>query len=407
MSEHVVGDVVRASREARGWSQQDLAERAGLHKLQVHRIETGERKKLSTAEIGTLSKTLELRVDELLGIKRVEPVVSIAAARLLTKDLPVDHSKATSRAAELLSLSGRWADITRTEQVRHWWTLPRSGREKDKGYALARTLREALGLGDDPIDDVQLLCERDFGLSVALEPLPGNVRGLLVRVGDAVCEQGTGEHVGSPVQGFALVNTSGQTPAAQRYTMAHELAHYLFGDSDDGLLRLETTEPPTGNRKWMELRCNCFAAEFLSPERAVRQIDAERTDSGIAADVRLAVRVSQVFGISWEAARTRVCDVLRGTVDPLLADWTRARAVALTGEWQGPEEGSETGEVLPPPVYLNAALSAYVRGRVDVYDLARIFRTEDALALQRELAEAGWVPATLPSKPAFQESAAF
>lgn len=389
MSEHHVGDVVRRSREDRGWTQQDLAERTGLHKLQVHRIETGERKKLSTAEIGALCRTLELSVDELLGVERTRPVVSIAAARLLNKDLPVEHSKATSRAAELLDLSARWVDTASAEQVRRWWTVPRSGLEKDKGYALARSMRDMLGLGDEPIDDVQLLCERDFGLSVALEPLPAHVRGLLVRVGDPDPR----ESADGPIRGFALVNTTGQTPAAQRFTMAHELGHYVFGDTDDGLLRFEPAEAPTGNKKWMELRCSCFAAELLAPESAVRRMEAGRESTGLEADVRLAVDVARTFGISWEAARNRVCDLLGTLVRPSLARCSRARAVDLVGEWQDPTEGSATGAVLPPPLYLSGALNAYARGRVSVYDLARVFRTEDASALQRQLADAGWISA--------------
>ncbi|WP_282944508.1 helix-turn-helix domain-containing protein [Cellulomonas endometrii] len=387
MSEHHVGDVVRRSREERGWTQQDLAYRTGLHKLQVHRIETGERKKLSTAEIGALCRALALSVDELLGVKRAEPVVSVAAARLLNKDLPVEHSMATSRAAELLDLSARWADITPSHQVRRWWSVPRSGLEKDKGYALARSVRDSLDLGDEPIEDVQLLCERDFGLSVALEPLPAHIRGLLVRVGDAECD----ESKDAPVRGFTLVNTTGQPPAAQRFTMAHELGHYLFGDTDDGLMRFESAEAPVGNQRWMELRCSCFAAELLAPERAVRRMAGEREHTGLEADAGLAVDVARTFGISWEAARNRVCDLLSDVVRPSLARMSRGRAVDLVGEWQDPNEGSATGEVLPPPIYLSGALSAYARGRVSVYDLARVFRTEDASALQRQLSEAGWV----------------
>lgn len=124
--------------------------------------------------------------------------------------------------------------------IRQWWTIPQTGREKDKGYKLARAVRDQLGLGDEPIEDLQLLCERDSRPVGGVEPLPDNIRGVLVRIGETLPELNAGEHVESPTQGFALVNTSGMTPASQRFTMAHELAHYLFNDSDDGLLRVET-----------------------------------------------------------------------------------------------------------------------------------------------------------------------
>ncbi len=387
MSKHVVGSVVRTAREQMGLTQQDLAGKTGLHKLQVHRIETGERKKLSTAEIKALCDALGLSVDALLGVRSAAPVVAVAAARLLSKELPVDQSKATSRAAELLSLSSSWAGSATMPSIRQWWTIPQTGREKDKGYKLARAVRDQLGLGDEPIEDLQLLCERDFGLSVALEPLPDNIRGVLVRIGETLPELNAGEHVESPTQGFALVNTSGMTPASQRFTMAHELAHYLFNDSDDGLLRVETES--TGNR-WMELRCDCFAAELLAPEGAIRAMDEAREDQGIESDVRLAVAVATRFGVSWTAARNRVTDVLCDRVMAELREWGRSQAEALVGPWEEPTEGSPSGEVLPPPLYLHSALAAYSQGRVDVHDLARVFRTEDAIALQRDLAAAGW-----------------
>jgi hypothetical protein len=142
----------------------------------------------------------------------------------------------------------------------------------------------------------------------------------------------------------------------------------------------------------MELRCNCFAAEFLAPEAGVRKMFRERAGSGINADVLLAVEVSRHYGISWEAAKTRLLDLFGAQLRPSLKDWSRSRAANLAGDWEEPREGSEIGEVLPPPIYLNAALDAYVRGRANVHDLARIFRTDDASALQRDLAEAGWVP---------------
>lgn len=114
----------------------------------------------------------------------------------------------------------------------------------------------------------------------------------------------------------------------------------------------------------------------------------QRTDSGITADVQLAVQVSRHYGLSREAARTRVLDVLDGQIKPSFKTWSRARAANLAGDWDEPDEGSAIGEVLPPPLYLNA----YVRGRVSVHGLARIFRTEDASSLQRDLAAAGWSP---------------
>jgi DNA-binding MarR family transcriptional regulator/DNA-binding Xre family transcriptional regulator len=69
MSYH--GDIVqavRSARAARGWSQRDLAERAGLHQPQIARVEAGKDVRLST--LGAVLQALDLgrlRLDGLNG----------------------------------------------------------------------------------------------------------------------------------------------------------------------------------------------------------------------------------------------------------------------------------------------------------------------------------------------------
>ncbi|OCF91078.1 hypothetical protein AW168_08370 [Nocardia brasiliensis] len=57
-----IGDAVRAAREARGWTQSELAERAGLKQHAVSRLESGD-------VVPTL-KTL-LRVSDALEVEIV------------------------------------------------------------------------------------------------------------------------------------------------------------------------------------------------------------------------------------------------------------------------------------------------------------------------------------------------
>lgn len=59
------GENVRAARKARGWTQEDLAGKAGLAVVQVSRIERGKREIRLTTLLRLLA-ALETSPDELL-----------------------------------------------------------------------------------------------------------------------------------------------------------------------------------------------------------------------------------------------------------------------------------------------------------------------------------------------------
>jgi transcriptional regulator with XRE-family HTH domain len=60
-----LGRNVRRLREARGWSQEDYAERAGIHRTYVSDIERGSRNPTITV-VEKLAKPLGVRPGELL-----------------------------------------------------------------------------------------------------------------------------------------------------------------------------------------------------------------------------------------------------------------------------------------------------------------------------------------------------
>lgn len=60
-----VGDLIRAGRETRGWSQNELARRSQIDVAVVHRIESGAIAEPSRAKLMKLAEVLELDLAEL------------------------------------------------------------------------------------------------------------------------------------------------------------------------------------------------------------------------------------------------------------------------------------------------------------------------------------------------------
>jgi transcriptional regulator with XRE-family HTH domain len=60
-----VGRLVRTARAARGWSQDVLADRSGLHRAHIGEIERGE-VNVSIQTLYTLAQTLKVRLKDLI-----------------------------------------------------------------------------------------------------------------------------------------------------------------------------------------------------------------------------------------------------------------------------------------------------------------------------------------------------
>ena len=60
------GATVRRLRERRGWSQEELADRAGLHRTYVGGIERGERN-VSLVNIGRIALALDTSLAQLMS----------------------------------------------------------------------------------------------------------------------------------------------------------------------------------------------------------------------------------------------------------------------------------------------------------------------------------------------------
>jgi transcriptional regulator with XRE-family HTH domain len=62
----VVGRRVRKHRERKGWSQDVMADKSGLHRAQIGAIERGERN-VTLRTLKTIADTYEIRIRDVIG----------------------------------------------------------------------------------------------------------------------------------------------------------------------------------------------------------------------------------------------------------------------------------------------------------------------------------------------------
>ncbi len=132
---------------------------------------------------------------------------------------------------------------------------------------------------------------RELGLGPAPTPLPENISGLIRRKPDGEWE---------------IVVNSIQSTNRQRFTVAHEIGHFIFhrerlanGVSDTLAYRADDIEMPNPNIGWeQERQANNFAVNLLAPAPLLRAAQA----AGLTSDQDLAAR----FQMSRAAMRIRL-----------------------------------------------------------------------------------------------------
>jgi Zn-dependent peptidase ImmA (M78 family)/transcriptional regulator with XRE-family HTH domain len=381
VSQHELGERVADARRGKGWTQGELAARVGLTQTSVSRIETGVRA-VSSLELAELAEVLGVSVLDLLRGGR-RPMLAIAARLGHFRD-PGAVDRALRRAEALIRLdelldsvlgpsppagpSPPGAEAAVEPAVRQGEVG--RGPAVDQGRRLAGQVRQALRLGDGPLGPLPEVLEERLRLDVDFSPLPEAVDGLCVSVGER-----------------ALVLVGSSKPSSrQRFTLAHELAHYLVDDLDP----LYVDERGVRARSVAEMRANAFAAHLLMPEPGVRAVIDGFTD-----DAERAVRVALTFGTSVSAAAYQLGNL------GLLPDSIRNRLTqagsrpllmryALPSDWQQDESGR--GRLRPPSRLYRRATLAFQRGLIGLEPIAELLQRPDRDQLRQELEDAGLAP---------------
>ncbi|PVW04816.1 hypothetical protein DEA06_08585 [Microbacterium sp. Gd 4-13] len=223
------GELLAALRLSRGLTQVELATAVGISQATLSKVESGE----ARLDLETWRNVAKELLVPLSAFRAVQS--STAPARIFHRKQRTTPKSAVNKvAAELSLVRLRVRDLMGDQTT----TLRRHDREGgfNTPQEIARDVRDELGLGRGPLDDLVAILE-DAGVLVLRWPL-GNIQvdAIASWQDDNVPVILIGEHV----------------PAdRQRFTMAHELGHAVMHDDEA--------------EREQEAEADAFAAEFLAP----------------------------------------------------------------------------------------------------------------------------------------------
>lgn len=329
-----VGARLREARLAAALTQVELADRVGLDRSAVAKVEAGDRR-MDALELRRFSGALDLPLAHLL----TRPPAAMVSRRAALAEQPGGSAGARFRLDTALMQHARdvgWLVHSGHLRPGSRPALGGGAGEPGESRELARQVRRHLGVGDEPLGALAEVCER---------------LALYVLVIDVDAE-------GASLQdeGFGVAVLGGRAePARRRATAAHELGYQLLGDaysSDVGV---------SASQDERERVIDSFAAELLLPAAVVER--AARGHSG--AHLRTAlVEVAGTWRASWSLVVTtaaRVLDLPRAEQFRLLSpDPVRADFLAVLGA--EPEPDLPTGAT--GPAWRRAVLAALRAGDI-------------------------------------------
>jgi len=367
-----VGDRVRVARERAGLSQRDLESRAEISQSTLHRVETGKRTSLTLADFDRLAQALDVGLDDLLYGSAVE--ARVLAAGRTSKPAEDGLRVALAQGIELLKLDARLdAVVPHLQQEFTPMTLEvaADSNVQERGRAAAEQVRAALGLGSGPIADLVEAAEHLTGADVGTLPLPSGVAGICAT---------------DPARATSVVLVNSTDVAErQRFTLAHELGHLLFGDKTH-------VDAIDDDRSPREVLCDEFARHLLIPEEGVRAWlgHTAKTGGKPRVDERIMALLARHFGASPEATRIQLDRM--GLLPHDLKDvgLPTGRRWAYRYGW-GPQFDSDQAAAAQsrvPRRILDRAIEAYREGKLGIGALAKL-QDRSVSQIEQALTDAG------------------
>lgn len=314
ISQKLIGYRVKAAREAKGWTQDQLTQALGLNDRQsVSDIENGKRA-LRSDEMLVISELLDRDVDFFL-----DPFAVAGEAQFSWRAGPsvpeVELDGFESRAGKWIGLL-RWLREGQgggTNPLKHSLRLSAQSSFED-AIARAEALVAALDLGTVPAERLAERIERDLDIPVLFVDAVETPRG--DSISGATC------HLQD--LGVILINRN-ESEARRFFDLAHELFHALTWDGMKPDHRESNSFEARGRAKRIEQLADNFAAALLMPSQSLGQLIDPRRCSDIdhLADVAAELRVCPI-ALAWRLYNMKRIDA--ATRDGLRKERQRSSA---------------------------------------------------------------------------------
>lgn len=320
---------VALARERAGFSQKELAERLGMSRPSLTRVEQGQRR-LDALELVQLAR---------LTGRSVEWFVSRTPAAFASHRTGLSAGQDVTALEERLESTARDVELLSEIGVlpSHPTRLPSGVTTIAEAEAGAVQARQMIGRPDGPLTDLQSVVQSLGLLSFAVDLGSDVIDGGYVRVHDI---------------GVALINGA-MSPGRRRFSLAHELGHHLLADEYTVDFGIGST------REERESLINAFAIHFLLPRGSVT---ARWNDLALDRDdprMRLVILAAE-YRVSWSAMVSHAFTL--GLVDRGEHDALQARR-PVAGDYleAGMMLVEELVSVSLPSVYSQAVVRGYRR----------------------------------------------
>ncbi|HWP56928.1 MAG TPA: XRE family transcriptional regulator [Candidatus Acidoferrales bacterium] len=293
MTVNELGKALVRAREAAGLTQEAAADAVGLNRVVLSYYESGRRQP-ALGTLISLARLYGVSLAELLGEaekkeKGMPPseVLYRAAARELGSRARAgmqQFSDLVNSYVELIEDLGGSAPGKGVSPFRP--ARPRATRRD--AARLAIRVRELLGLGSGPIDDLfRLVDEHVLVFRLAL--------------GSDLDSAPSGFFYNHPAAGFCIAVNSEMTLGRQVFTLAHELAHTFFHSHETDAV-VSMTGAPLERERFADL----FSGELLVPGDALARVIDELEAWEEITEPAVVVHLQRHFGVSYAALLVRL-----------------------------------------------------------------------------------------------------
>jgi Zn-dependent peptidase ImmA (M78 family)/DNA-binding XRE family transcriptional regulator len=360
----VLGANIAHARKRRQLTQAELAKLLAVSRPIVIAIEAGQRLP-SDDEILRISEALEIGVHDLLSLNAPDVTLGVRF-----RSLKLDER--AKRAIEVLEDYGRRyvaleqrANDRIARREPPVYPLKSVDNVERAADELAATERLRLGLGDGPLPDLRTVLEEDLGLRIfGLDELrKTRISGVFAYT----------KEYGALI-GFNTAHDARRT----RWTLCHELAHYLTERFDAEVTAVDA--PPTRQEK-REVFAEAFAARFLMPGTGLTRRFSEMVrDANGQFKVAHLLLLAHFFEVSVEGLTERLEElgcVTRGTYAMLVSRGLKTREAENI---LGIERRAPVDRL--PSRYIFLVTTLYAKGDISEGDAANYLNTDRLHARQ-------------------------